>query len=179
MHQAAIMAAALGQMLASKGYSTSDVNQNALASVLANLITNADFTSLGVITNADLPLAVAKGGTGATSLLAAGIPDTRASVDVFAKNAAIASTALLTPASSGFYRVNMNAKVSVTGFLMAFVTFTQRGQAFGMAITVSGAGYSERVDTLYCDAGTPIKYYTTWSSGTGASYDLHVDVENL
>lgn len=40
--QVSTFAAAFGEMMAAKGFSTSDANQNALAAVLANLITTAD-----------------------------------------------------------------------------------------------------------------------------------------
>ena len=42
LNQATVMVAALGQMLATKGYSTSDSNQNQLAAVLAAILTQAD-----------------------------------------------------------------------------------------------------------------------------------------
>src|SRR5579872_1337243 len=43
LHQASIFPAAFCQMLVAKGYSTSDADQNALATVLANVKTSADF----------------------------------------------------------------------------------------------------------------------------------------
>jgi len=47
-YQLSTFIAALGQMLSTKGYATSDVDISALAAVLANLITNADLARLSV-----------------------------------------------------------------------------------------------------------------------------------
>jgi hypothetical protein len=46
--QCSTFVAALGQMLATKGYSTSDADISVLAAVLANLITNADLARLSI-----------------------------------------------------------------------------------------------------------------------------------
>ena len=47
-YQSSTFAAALCQMLATKGYSTSDADISVLAAVLANLITNADLARLSI-----------------------------------------------------------------------------------------------------------------------------------
>jgi hypothetical protein len=185
LHQMTIMAAALGQMMAAKGYTLSDADQNTLAAVLANLLTNADLATLGVITNLSLPLAVSKGGTGATSFHAAGIPQVVASVDALSQAGAITTTTIYTPAAAGQYRFSQESFIGVssgTSTLVVTVKWTQNGTAFQFVSTQPGTTptHGSFVVAIYPDAGTAVQYQTTWAPGGGGdTYDLHLRLERM
>jgi hypothetical protein len=70
-YQLSIWVAAFADSLVAKGYSPNDADLAALTAVLANVLTVADITTLGILTTAAYPISIAHGGTGATSFAAA------------------------------------------------------------------------------------------------------------
>jgi hypothetical protein len=161
-YQCTTMVAALAQMMAAKGFVISDANLNTLAGVLSNILTWADFPHrlVNIIQQVDL---VGFSGT---------------VIDY-----------LTTPAVVGFYRVSIQAFIhspTGTSTLSVGINWTQNGQGFsGIALSptsVSGSlpGVGEAQYCLYCDAGIPIQYVASWTSGgSGDSYDLHMRLEAL
>ena len=190
-YQSSTFVAALAGALAAKGYPTSDANLSVLEAVLAHLITTNDLAALGILTNANLPISVANGGTGNTSLAGAGLPQIVAKSDKFNQTATLTNVALITPAAAGFYRMSgelyaFSNTPGVTGATILAI-WTQNGKTLvggvdiaSVAVNTVGFEMGGFNCNLYPDAGTPVTYTVQWTTaGGGNFYDVHVRLEAL
>ena len=134
------------------------------------------------------PLAVAYGGTGATTLAAANITNIVARVDLTGQTAAIASTTIITPTAAGMYRVTAEIFVTstseTTGSLSLGVAWIQNTDNPNLAVInlgglpVATQAYSGSV-SVYVDANTAIRYDVTIPTGGSINYDVHIRVEQI
>lgn len=198
-------ATALAIELGSSGIATSyaqfGTNQSTISGVAGDLLNMADGSvgwkvafdksgNLGLAGTLHLGtvLSVADGGTGAATLLAAGIPHIVANVDLTAQTAGIVTTALITPGVAGMYRASVEVYLkSTTGTstIVVNLIWVQEGgntgnqQALNLSLTAtSGVGSGSLL--LYSDSGFAISYNTVWTSGgAGDQYDLHIRLEAL
>lgn len=210
-YQLSTVLTAFAQAMVGKGYDFNDANLSVLEAVLANIITNADLplpvskggtgmNSPSLISGTAIsisgswpnqtiaftlgdPVGIAYGGTGASSLSAAGIPQVVASPTTFASGPISPST-LYTPGSAGAYRVSWQAFAAAgsvgTGLTVA-VTWTQGGAAH----TINSFANVVSTDTqasagsviVFPDASTPIQFSQTQSYGS--AYVLRMFAEAM
>lgn len=135
-----------------------------------------------------VPLGVGQGGTGATSLLAAGIPQIVASIDLTAQTAAITLANVFTPTAAGMYRVTaelfVNTSTETTGNMFLSVAFTQEATAETIVVTPSTPHPAAGVvmtgtAAFYSDANKGITYSVLIASGGAISYDVHLRLEAM
>lgn len=114
-----------------------------------------------------------------------------AQVDLTGQTASVPLTTLFTPASAGEYE--LSAQVFFTNPTGASTVevdyeFTQNSADSGVLTLAFGsvnaanvtAGSLNKKQIIYADAGTPIKWALTYTSGgTGDSYDVHLRLEKL
>lgn len=199
------VATALAIELGSSGIATSyaqfGTNQSTISGVAGDLLNMADGSvgwkvafdksgNLGLAGTLHLGtvLSVADGGTGAATLLAAGIPHIVANVDLTAQTATIVTTALITPGVAGMYRASVEVYLkSTTGTSTITVNmiWVQEGGNTGNQAAVNltlaaTSGVASGTVLLYSDAGFAISYNASWTSGgVGDQYDLHIRLEAL
>jgi hypothetical protein len=180
---------AFANMLAAKGYSTSDSNLGALATVLSNILTNAD-----------MPLPISKGGIGAVSFQAAGLLTTnqlsslaqiiyRFDQKGMTVNGAVINLSL---PGSGAYLVRAEAAMSLTTGTPSLSVSVGWDQTIAgtstsySAIVIPSFGFptsggsSSGSAMIFVDSVLSLTVSAAWSAGGGTSvYDLHVRVEQL
>jgi hypothetical protein len=175
-YQLSTFCAAFAQALVAKGYTVSDANLAALQAVLSN-----------VLTNADMPLPVAKGGTGATTL--DGLVQLLQRVDMVNQQAASQALGVTTPATPRVCRVTAEGFVyspSGTSVLAYSLGWKQAGHStifYENVLTITAAGISQVgrgslvvfPDVTYAMPGT----VSFTQGGIGDYYDLHVRLEVL
>lgn len=193
-YQVSTFITALASALAAKGYSVQDTNISVLQAVVANILTQADcplaialggtgattLAGAGILTTANLPLPIASGGIGTTSFLAAGLASRVYLNDLTGVTGTIGVTTMITPASPGFFIIfwesNFSAAVANTATFEFF--WTQNG----VAHVINNLIGSQSTDNKSI-SGMVVVYSDAsqpiqfaQSVNFGSSYDFHVRI---
>lgn len=136
------------------------------------------------VLNLHNPLPISSGGTGATSLAAAGILSVETNVDLTSQTASIGATNITNLGTARMYLVVVESyikSVGGTSTISVSLKITQNTVVNTLSGVVSfseisgASGAGGAAVGIFVDASTNIQYLTTWTSGgAGSVYDLHI-----
>lgn len=148
-------------------------------------------------------LPVANGGTGATTLLGAGISASVGSANLTGQAAAKTATTLFTPSATGFYRISVYLQVTTPGTTSvlggttgAVITYNDgdgnvaQSDTVALATTAGGIAINAAGNTtatnlngsvvIYARTGVAVQYAIGYTStGTAMQYAAHIRAEAL